>query len=619
MCGLYGLTLSEPVDIPEQVSGLAAESLKHRGPDGGGVWRRPGALLGMRRLAIIDPSGPPPPYTNESQRFICVGNGEIYSHADIRKRLETQGHRFSSGNDLEVIPHLAEDARPDWELGLRGMFAFAVWDETDRKLHLARDRFGIKPLFWTGNEDGIAFASTLPALRAMLRATGRDDWRVDARSLSVYLDLLAVPSPHTFFENVYSLPPGHRLIWSPGECPRIERYWSPQYTPKRKISLAQALRDFEEIFSDSVRHHLVSDVPVGAFLSGGIDSSLVVAESAKLIGSALKTYTVGFAESEYSEIEAAREIARKLHTEHEEICLDPFHPDDVRQLVRGMNQPLGDSSAWPTWAISRVVAGGRKVALAGEGGDELWGGYPYYATANLSRFLPKNSLPLAEDSFSAARGSKLGRRWRDAFRSPQALYRRWRQLDPIGTFRRDIALDPDQFPIEDGLPPLTAGLDAHEQFQLADVQGYLPNDLLEKVDTMSMAHGLEVRVPWLDPVLFDWVAHLPVRHKINGGSTKWLARKLVWKKVTEGTLPASILDRPKQGFAIPVHRWMARELVETFQDTALATDSRLAGRFDVRAMRRWFEAHRAGDIRAGHSLWALLVLDLWLRETGVGL
>ncbi|MCB9767835.1 MAG: asparagine synthase (glutamine-hydrolyzing) [Candidatus Omnitrophica bacterium] len=632
MCGIFGLIVSEEVEIPNEAAEAASQVLLPRGPDSLGVHFEPGAMIGMRRLAIIDPEGPCPPIFNESKRLLAVGNGEVYNHTAIRKQLERSGHRFRTDNDLETLVHLEEEALPDWELGLRGMFAFAIWDRAERALHLGRDRFGIKPLFWCGDENGVAFASTLPALKEMLMAIGACEkadrlpkslrslatpsgWKLNNEALLWYLDTLCVPAPMTIYENVHALPPASRILWQLGQAPALEPYWNPTYEPKRKLSLDDAIPLFEESFRESVRHHLVSDVPVGAFLSGGLDSGYLVAEAASQMGARLSTYTVGFREANYSELPLAQEMAGCFGTDHHEMLLDPFTQGDLPSIVSAMNQPFGDSSAWPTWAISRAVGKNLKVVLAGDGGDELWGGYPYYAIHNMGRWLPRNYHASGMDhpydtSFSSRARRVLG----DLKRNPNDLYRRWRHLDPNGSFWEKILREDFKSPGVE-FPRSKSSGSPHDGLLERDVRFYLPSDLLEKVDTMSMAHSLEVRVPWLDPVLFEVVAHFPSTLKINGGITKWLLRKSAEKRA--GWLPQSVLRAKKQGFAIPIHRWISNELAGLFHEGPLDRNSRVAPLMDLVSLRRYYEAHRAGHIRLGHALWAVLVLDIWLRQNGL--
>ena len=635
MCGIFGIVLSGEYEIPNPVAEAASHALFRRGPDALGVFRRPGVLVGMRRLSIIDPEGYAPPYENESRRIQVVGNGEIYNHQEIRKRLVSAGHQFRTGNDLEVLAHLSETRDADWELGLRGMFAFAVWDDFERKLHLARDRFGIKPLFWCGDETGLAFASTLPALKSMLLALGHeargsfpdcglsqfvqaDGWRIDNDSLRWYLDTASIPASGTIYEDVRSLPPATRLCRRPGTPLAQETYWKPCYSPKRILSRHTGLEEFQECFRESIRYHLVSDVPVGAFLSGGLDSGFLVAEAACKIGKSLSTYTVGFEEKSYSELPEARAIAAACGTDHHEIVLGPLEASDLPQVVSAMNQPLGDSSAWPTWAISKAVGADLKVALAGDGGDELWGGYPYYPLYNLSRCLPKSTRPFTGRAHEPGMVSRSGRILGDLFRTPERLYHRWHHLDPAGTFwNRVLSQDLQTSPVE-FQARWNHQLSGHDQMLEADVKNYLPFDLLEKVDTMSMFHSLEVRVPWLDPVLFDLVAHFPSRLKVNGGLTKWLVRKAASDRGTS-RLPESILHGRKQGFAIPVHGWLKQELAPLFAEYPLSSQSNVSALFDLKNLRKEYEAHRAGHIRLGHQLWSVLVLEMWLRENRASL
>ena len=637
MGGIFGILLVDPYKIPGSVLEAASDALRNRGPDALGSFRAPGVLLGMRRLSIVDPDGPDPPYRNESGRIQVVGDGEIYNHTSIRNRLAANGHEFGTANDLEVLAHLAERPSIDWELGLRGMFAFGIWDRHECRLHLARDRFGIKPLFWCGDEENLAFASTLPALKAMLLAWGREKpdtlaragigrftrsggWRINKPSLRWYLDAATIPAPDTIYEEVFCLPPAGRLTWMPGKAVSVERYWQPSCIPKRVLSMRSALGEFRRCFRESVRHHLVSDVPVGALLSGGLDSGYLVAEAASQLGRRLSTYTVGFRESNRSELGMAREVAAACGADHHEILLEPLRPEDLTGIVGAMNQPLGEPSVWPTWAIAKSVGAERKAALAGDGGDELWGGAPYYSLANLGRLLPKRGRRIDKDPFGTSLISRGRRVLDDLFQSPDQVWRRWHHLDPMGGFwnrllRPEWRAEPvDLLPCSRGTTMGT--LSEHERLLEMDVRRSLPFGLLEKVDTVSMAHSLEVRTPWLDPVLFELVAHFPPRFKVNGGVTKWLVHQsLIESK--NGHLLTSLLHTRSRGHAVPVQHWLRSNLADFFEETALAKGSTNRVLFDGKQLRKEFENHRAGFVRLGRQLWSVLVLEIWLRESGV--
>jgi asparagine synthase (glutamine-hydrolysing) len=608
MGGIFGLVFKEPVEIPPGVADAASKSLSARGPDGLGIWYIPGEMIGVRRLAIIEPHRLCPLPTNESGRYLAAADGEIYNHSEIRGRLEREGHLFRSNGDLEVLPHLAETRRLDWELGLRGMFAFSVWDKHERRLHLARDRFGIKPLFWCGDDFGVAFASTLQALKAMLLAWGcdspadqvsrtgwrslldSDGWQINPLALRWYFETLSIPAPLTLYYQIQALPPGSRLIWEAGEAPRIEPYWRPQYLPKRLISKRQAQEELNICFRESLKRHLKSDVPVAAILTSEVDSALLVVEAAAQIGHKLSTCSFGVHEEKDSDLPLMRDLARACGTHHQEILLDPIQPEDVTAMVRGLSQPLGDCSAWKAWAISRAIGKDLKVVLSADGGDEVWGGDPMYARYNLGRL----------------------------FRTPDEVYRQSRLVDPGGKFWGDLSSTelphlPQPFPCA-----MNRGLSGHEQMLEADVRFHLPSNLLARNDSLSMSHSLEMRFPWLDPVLFELVAHFPPSLKINGGVTQWLVRKEIACRKDIPDL-ASLLAGRKQESTLPVDRWMAKELAPIFRDTALACDSSLSALLDQRALRRSFEAHRAGWKRFGNQMWAVLVLEIWLRESRVPL
>jgi len=602
MAGLLGIALAEPIEFSDPLIKVISDSLAAVGADSCGFHREPGILLGMRNLVGSD-----------SGQIQAVADGEIHNHREIRDRLVREGHAFGSPNGLEVLAHLSETRTLDWELGLRGMVAFAVWDRESRNLRLARDRFGMKSLFWCGDSEGIAFASSLKDLKTLLLSLGGamdgvlpspslaslatpDGWRLNKTSLRWYFDTSTIPSPETIYEGIQSLDPATRLIWQSGKPIEQTRYWTPSYRPSRKIGLNRALEEFKVAFKESVRLNLASESIVGAILSGDIDSGYLVAQTAEQSRSRLRTFTVGIQGADGTDLDIARRIASLCGTEHHEIHLGPPSIADLSAIASALSQPLGDPCLWPTWAVSKAVGAELPVVLTSEGCKELWGGYPYHRLYHLTRWLPKN-----------------GQARLDVFRTPESLYRSRRRFDLPADFwdrllRAEFQVSSPEIPFAD-----TCDLDAHERMSLADAEFLLPHLGLRKLDLASGFHSLVIRAPWLDPVLFETVAHFPSRLKINGGLTHWLLRKAV-ASGRGASLPTSILNRKSESIKVPVHDWMRSSLATLFQDTALAVGSEVSRILDQRELRKVFEAHRSRNAQWGQSLWAVLILELWLRE-----
>jgi asparagine synthase (glutamine-hydrolysing) len=619
MCGIAGIALT---DLEGRVDrGLLeamAGAIAHRGPDGEGFLAGPGVGLASRRLAVIDPEGGAQPLTNEDGRVACVYNGEIYNFAELRSGLEERGHRFRSRTDGEILCHLYEEEGEGMLPLLRGMFAFALWDARRGRLLLARDRFGIKPLYWARVPGGLAFASELKAL-LRLPGVSRD---LDPVALSDYLTYLYVPAPRTILAGASKLPPGTRLTFQGGR-EEVAPWWEPP-PPGRGESLPpeEAARELLARLRETVRAHLVADVPVGAFLSGGLDSSTVVALMAEASPSPVRTFTVGFeGAGAYDERPAARAVARRFGCLHHETVLTPGRAMELLPgLVRTFGEPFADSSAIPTYIVSELAARELPVVLSGDGGDELLCGYDWYRYHQLLR--PVSLVPgrvrQALGRAAAAGLPELGRVVGGPARARRLAADAG--LDPRGRYLRRITCF--------GEPVLARLLAARaegsgvaarwyaslpepagpiERMAYADLRLGLPEDMLTKVDRASMAHGLEVRVPFLDPELAAFVWALPTRLKLRGVGTKWLLRRAL-----EGILPPSTLTRRKQGFGVPIGRWL-REDSASWRPLLLGSRAVAEGYLRAAPVETIVERHLSARQELGHQVWALLVLEVWFR------
>ena len=620
MCGIAGrlnFRSGAPVD-PDTLRRMG-EFLAHRGPDGERVWHDGAVGLAHCRLAIVDLSeAARQPMTAEDPRVRVVSNGEIYNFGALRPELEARGHRFRTRSDTEVL--LAAYAADGIEcLGrLRGMFAFALWDGGRRRLLLARDRIGKKPLYYRFDGDGIAFASEPKAFLA----DPAFEARPDVAALSDYLTYHYVPAPKSAFAGVYRVPPAHYLVVEDGEV-RLERYWQLRYQPKRQLSEDDAAAELLARLRDAVRCRLVADVPIGAFLSGGIDSSTIVALMAEASTAPVRTFSIGFEEREYDESPYARLVARRYGTDHHECIVRPAALEILPRLIWHYNEPYADSSAIPTFYLAELTRGHVTVALNGDGGDESLGGYRRYVASRLVERYPALAGPLGRP-LRALLGlvPAGGRRISEARRFAAALgeplprrYARWvTHLDPgvkheltTGDFRR-AAGDRDSLDLLLAAFSRQAGADPTDAMLAVDVETYLPDDLLVKVDIATMAHGLEGRSPFLDHNVMEFCASLAPDLKIRGHATKYLLKRAV-----RDLLPSPVIDRPKQGFGAPIDRWFRGELRAMVRDVLLDTRTLRRGYFHEPVVRRLLDEHGRG-IRDWHSaLWSLLVLELWHR------
>jgi asparagine synthase (glutamine-hydrolysing) len=622
MCGITGVAGSLRTDTV--TLGRMNDALCHRGPDGEGSYWDDDVGLAMRRLAIIDVAGGDQPIFNEDGSVCVVFNGEIYNFQDLRAELERLGHRFKTHADTEVVVHAYEEHGPACVEHLWGMFALAVWDGRRRRLVLARDRLGKKPLvYYAAPEGGLAFASEFQALLAHPRVPRE----VSPSAIDDYLTYLYVPSPTSAYRDVCKLPPGHRLIWQPDGQMRVEQYWTPRFAEKLGLTEDDALEQFGELFRDAVRRRLIADVPLGAFLSGGMDSSSVVAEMAEASRQPVKTFSIGFGERDFDELRYARQVAERFATEHHELVVEPHALEVLPTLVRHYGEPYGDSSAVPTYYVSQLTRRHVTVALSGDGGDELLAGYERHWAARIAaRYdtiprvvrhgLIRPLVPLLPEPRQRRAFLRRAKRFMTAAHLP-VLDRYLHWVGAYSPAHKAALYTPEFQRMLDGhrsvqwleavLAP-EARLDPVDAVQRADTLLYLPEDLLTKVDIASMANSLEARAPLLDHRLVEFCAALPSSYKLRGRTSKWLLRRLMHDR-----LPPPILSRSKMGFGVPVGGWLRGELRPLLEDTVLSDRALARGYFRPAAVRALVDEHvsRRAD-RTAH-VWALLMLELWFQ------
>ena len=580
-------------------------TLVHRGPDSDGELLDGPVGLAARRLSIIDLEGGDQPIANEDGTVHVVQNGEVYNFRELRAELEQAGHRFSTRSDTEVLVHLYEEHGEGFAERLRGMFAVAIWDSRRRRLVVARDRFGIKPLYYRDKSGELMFASEL---RALPRG------EVDPDALEAFLAFNSVPAPFSIFAGTHKLPAGHLLVWQHGKT-RVERYARPvpgEVRDEDSVELAEELR---ARLRDSVRAHLIADVPVGVLLSGGVDSSLLAALAAQESGEAVHTFSIGFEERSFDELGDARSVASMYGTRHEELTLRPDAALLLPRLAETFDEPFADSSALPTYLVSELAARHVKVALSGEGGDELFGGYYTYAADLLAlrvgRFVP-GVKPLVERLPSSSRRAsfdyKAKRFVRGAALPPLERHHAWKEI-----FSPDVRAELTGR--RSGYDPVdllrarfeeTEGAELLTRLQDVDLGTYLVDDLLVKTDRASMAHSLEARVPYLDPVVAGLAHSLPTRLKVRG-----LRKKVLLRKAAAPLLPRRIVYGRKRGFSIPAAAWLRGEL-EPFARDVLAPDTlRRQGFFRPEPVERLIDSHVAGEEDLSRQLWGLLAFTLW--------
>ncbi len=618
MCGISGCVggrHTTPAIADEQL-----RRLHHRGPDAQGRFEQPDGVVAQNRLAIIDLVTGDPPVTNEDETVGAVLNGEIYNFGALRDELLRDGHELSTHGDTEVIAHLAEDLKPvALARRLDGMFAFAVYDARRERLVLARDRLGKKPLYyhWDGLSGTLVFASEIKGVLAH-PAVPRE---LDPRAIPAYLTFGYVPTPHTFFAGVRSVPPGHVLVLERGGPPAVHAYWSPptpgcdgvEHLDLRGAGAAHGVRAALE---RAVERRLISDVPLGAFLSGGIDSSAVVAIMARATGRPVDTFTIGFEDRDgFDERAFARQVSDLYGTAHHEEVVHPDAVELIETLVRHHDQPFGDSSAVPTYLLSEITRREVTVALSGDGGDELFAGYERFAAALALRRL--GDLPAAaQDVVRRALRSRGGRLRRFAAPSPLGLpdaYRSWLSFADEPLRQALLGEDSDDWAVEDYRQVWdgSAGALPLDRLLNLNLRTYLVDDLLVKVDRMSMAHGLEVRSPFLDTELVELALRLEPGTKVRG-----LSLKRVLRAAVADLLPENILGRRKRGFGVPLDRWFREDLAGYVASTLGAPDARVKRYLAAGPIDAILAHHASGRSDHGQALWMFLTLEVFLRREG---
>jgi asparagine synthase (glutamine-hydrolysing) len=613
MCGIAGIlnSLERPVDA-EDLAGMCA-AMVHRGPDDEGFYRSGAVGLGMRRLSIIDLETGRQPVHNEDGSIWAVFNGEIYNFKELRRDLEARGHAFYTATDTETIVHLYEEHGERCAERMRGMFTFAVWDGRKQTLLLARDRVGIKPLYYAVSGDRFLFASELKAILQVPGVERRINWH----AFSHLATFMCTPATESIIDGIEKLEPAHVLTVSPGREPRLTRYWDLDCTSDHSRTEEEVIAELRDLLDESVRLHLVSDVPLGAFLSGGVDSSSVVATMARLTPGRIKTFSIGFKEADYDELPYARQVARELGTEHHELVLEPDVVGIVQELAWHLDEPFGDSSAIPTYMVSKLASEHVKVALSGDGGDELFAGYDRYRVEARERIYERVLAPVRPLVRAAGRLSPQGMKGRNLLRH-LSLAGAERYLDAATLFRRDEKAQlfhPDALARCSGYDPWhdhaerLRGAKGHwlSALQYLEVSSHLALDILTKVDRASMAHSLEARVPLLDHKLIEFAAAIPPGLKLRKDTTKY-----IFKRALEDRLPAHVLHRPKKGFAIPLGRWFRGPLGEFARELLLSARSQQRGVFNAAYIERLLKQNDGGrDI--GLHLWTLLSFELWCR------
>lgn len=623
MCGIAGFITKENSDQKsrEILLDKMCRVITHRGPDEQGTTVEGRAALGMRRLSIIDlKSGQQPIYSNDSSKFI-VFNGEIYNFQELKKDLESKGYKFKTNSDTETIIHAFDEYGTACVEKLRGMFAFAIWDKKDESLFIARDRVGKKPLFYSLLPNGsFVFGSELKTLLTH----GEISKEVDFAALDAYLTFGYVPEEFCIFKSVKKLPPGHFLIFKDDKV-TIKQFWDFKYT---EISEAKSedelIEELREKIKDAVKVRLISEVPLGAFLSGGVDSSAIVGMMSQILDQPVKTFSIGFNEDTFSELKYARIAAKHFNTEHHEFIVTPDLVETIDELVWHFDEPFSDPSAMPTYMVSKMARDYVTVVLSGDGGDELFAGYTRYlidkqrsGLGNLPKALRKGLMkPLSEALPHGAKGKN--------FLYNTSLDAIERYIDSISQFGK---LKKKSLYAESFKAKLNGNFNTGEQIykQIAesistgnpidnllylDAKTYLPSDILTKVDRMSMATSLEARVPLLDQELIDFVTQkIPTALKLKGDTTKY-----IFKKALEGIVPKEILYREKQGFGVPIGEWINSQLKEKIHDTLIEKRTLERGYFDKKYIELLLDEHSKQRRDHSHPLWVLWMLELWHRR-----
>lgn len=643
MCGICGACWTDAGQaLGDEALDAMTDRLIRRGPDDRGTYRDAHAALGFRRLSIIDVAGSHQPLSNEDGSVWVAYNGEIYNYQALRHRLEARGHRLRTAGDTEVLVHLYEDegAAGLFPL-LRGMFAFAIWDSARRRLVLGRDRLGQKPLLYHLGPGRLSFASELKSLLTLPEQ--ELPRRLDPLALDRYLTFGYVPHPRTILENVHKLPPAHFAVWEDGRL-TLERYWEPDWEAEVSRPLEEDSDRLRSLLDEAVREQMVSDVPLGAFLSGGVDSTIIAGLMQRASDRPVRTFSIGFDDPAFDESHFARLAAQSLGTEHHAFVVRPLAWETLPELAETFDEPFADSSALPTWHVSRETRAHVTVALTGDAGDELFGGYDRYRALALAGWLDRLPVPARRflggpvaravpASVQAKTSLRKVRRLLEGVGDPAATrYLRWMMLfdeparaslytadflgelavaagndvdpgdaDPAEVLRRSFELAPRRDPVTRAM--------------ICDLLTYLPGDLLHKVDMASMAHSLEARGPFLDHRVVELALAMPLRHKLRFREGR---SKVVLKQAFADLLPPEIRRRPKMGFGVPLDRWFRGELSGELREILLDPISLARGLFRPQQVETLIAEHTTGLRDHAYRLWALLMLELWFRRHGGG-
>ena len=616
MCGIAGAVANPRYQVPPvDVARHMCAAIHHRGPDDEGIFQSPQAFLGMRRLAIVDPAGGQQPVYNEEGDICAVVNGEIYNYRSLRARLERRGHVFRTNSDVESVVHAYEEYGPACFAELRGMFSVAIWDSRTQSLVLGRDRFGKKPLFYTSTPRGLYFASELKSLLAAPDVEAR----LDRSTLGDYMMLGYVPTPDCMIEGVRKLRPAHYLVFRDGRAITTS-YWSLRYSPKLEHDENTLVDILEEQVEDAVATRLNSDVPFGAFLSGGVDSSLVVAMMARNMSRPVKTFSIGFEEAEFNEADDARRVAEHLGTEHHELIVKPDAVSLLRDISWYLDEPLADSSAIPTFLVSRLARQHVKMVLTGDGGDEMFAGYERYVRylqlLAMKGYGLSHVTPLLQRLFRHL-PPRIGRRlqWvatRLAMRHPEDYLSGVSLSTPAkarSILARGVTAPRNYGRVRSCFTHRGESLGRLDTVLNGDVHSYLLDDILVKVDRTSMANSLEARSPLLDHRLAEFAARLPEHYKLKGTTGKYLLKRVALRH-----LPESCVYKRKQGFAIPLSRWLRDDLRELMMDTIHSESFRERDAFNTTVIRQLAGEHVRGAADHAETLWTVLVFELWAQR-----
>ena len=619
MCGIAGVVNSEPGGVEADTIRRMCQSIVHRGPDDEGTYVKDGAGLGVRRLSVIDIAGGRQPVFNEDKTICIVYNGEIYNFPELRRELESRGHRLLTHGDTEVIVHLYEELGRDCVKRLRGMFAFAVYDTRNRCLLLARDRLGIKPLHYAFAGGRLLFGSEIKSILAVAPELAT----IDQQALWRYMYFGYIPDPDTAFLPIKKLPPGHVLEFERGKV-SIHKYWDlPEYSTYQPRGEEECLQELEQRLAEAVRIRLIADVPLGALLSGGTDSSTIVALMARASSRPVKTFSIGFRHADFNEAPYARLVAERFGTEHRELILEPDVAETLQSLTHSLEEPFGDSSILPTYYISRLARQQVTVALSGDGGDEAFGGYERYQVHLQRRtfdWIPEWTGRFYRDHVHRKLPTSVpGRNLAYSVSLPWS--ERYIEGISLKPFDREMALLSDDFRSAalGDVDPLSAmrryldqalARDPLSRVLYLDSKTYLPGDILTKVDRMSMLTSLEVRVPILDHLFLEWVTGLPPEWKMRGKKQKYILTKLAERV----GVPKEVLNRPKQGFTLPLGHWMRNELKDLIMSVLMDSSTRQRGYFNAQGVQRLLDEHF--QARRDHSarIWRFLMFELWQRN-----